>query len=251
MTNVDNRPAKASEDSKSANADRKTFGAAESKAATEAHKSSTRGLVVRDGGGRSGSSVRGPHSFRRGSRTGLFVVRFQLSRHGRRVEPLRAAAAPPRFLRDAPARRSRKELRELPAGRRRSRPRQVFDNVGMAQIRAVDQSVGRPDLSAFGHRYSGAAQTDCVQSDNCSVSVGHEKGRHILDDLCQPAHDGQFADANELMNGGISGNDSLGADKDIASEDSATHDRDIVAENAVMSDVRVGHQQAAVSDHGR
>ena len=78
-----------------------------------------------------------------------------------------------------------------------------------------------------------------------------QKGRHILHDLGEAAHNRHFADAHELVNAHETPDHALVFDGDVARNSGRIGNQVTVAQNAVVPEMNVGHQQIVVAHHRR
>lgn len=105
-------------------------------------------------------------------------------------------------------------------------------------------------LEALGGIVSGPAQTDYVQTGDAIFSAGDGERREVFADGGAAAHDGEGADAAELVDEAVAGNEGAVLNEDVAGEQGAVGKNGVVADGAIVGDVGVGHEEIMGTDAG-
>ena len=103
---------------------------------------------------------------------------------------------------------------------------------------------GEPELIVE----SGAAKSEGVGSADAFVFGDHAEGGDVLSDNRSSAQHGQSADAAELVDEDIPGEDRAVFDDHVAGDPGLVGDGDAVADSDIVAEVDERHQEGSVAD---
>lgn len=122
----------------------------------------------------------------------------------------------------------------------------VLQGVGAPLPGAKQCVVKLAQFEALRGTEPGAPQTDDIEACDSIVAARDAKRRQILADARASLHQGQAADATELVDDAIAGNEGPVAERDMPREQGAVGDDVVGADLAVVSDMAAGHEEILV-----
>lgn len=119
----------------------------------------------------------------------------------------------------------------------------VKETVMPGGVGSKDSAVEAVEFLAFLMGEAGAAQSDHIEAADAVVAPGNATRGEVEGDGGASLHEGQGADADELVDEAIAGDEGAIVHGDKAGEEGAIGDDDAVADPAVMAEMTVGHEQ--------
>jgi hypothetical protein len=104
------------------------------------------------------------------------------------------------------------------------------------------------DFEPVGGVDAGAAHPDDVQPAHLIHRFGDGERRQILGHAGEPLHHRQRADADELVYGGVAGEEGAIKNRHVAREQNSVRQDDVIVDVGVVADVHIRHQQVVRTD---
>ena len=123
----------------------------------------------------------------------------------------------------------------------------------VAKFAAAEEqrAVALPQAMHVGAPVAAALETDHVEADQNGLGAERKPERNdIAGDSAQAPDHGTFADAHELVHGGLPAQKRTIADADMAAQDCIIGEGDVAADPAVVPHMGAGHEEATVADQG-
>ena len=117
-------------------------------------------------------------------------------------------------------------------------------------VAAEKQVVEAFELLALVGCESGAAEADDVEAADGVIAAGDSVGGEVFGDAGAALHEGEGADADELVDEAVAGDEGAVIDAGVAAEQCAICNDDPVADMRVVADMGVRHEEVVVAQAG-